>query len=118
MLDQYKPALVILFEGGNDILRNLSKANAKANLSQMIQKIQSAGAQLILVGVPEKSLFSSSASFYSELAKQYDIPLQDSIVSKLLKKPAMKSDNVHFNSDGYRAIAEAVHELLKKNGAL
>ena len=61
LLDQYKPALVILFEGGNDILRNLSKANAKANLSQMIQKIQSAGAQLILVGVPEKSLFSSSA---------------------------------------------------------
>lgn len=118
LLDQYDPALVILFEGGNDILRNQPQNRTKANLAQMIQSIQSTGAQLILVGVPEKSLFSSSASFYTELAQQYDVPLQDSIVSKLLKKPAMKSDRVHFNSEGYRAVAEAVYELLKKSGAL
>ncbi len=117
LLEQHQPAMVVLFEGGNDILRNLPAANTKANLSRMIQLIKSAGSQLVLVGVPEKSLFSSSAPWYAELAEQFDVPLQDSIVSKLLKKPAMKSDRVHFNSEGYREVAESIYSLLDESGA-
>ena len=117
LLDQHQPAVVVLFEGGNDILRNLPAANTKANLSRMIQLIKSTGAQPVLVGVPEKSLFSASAPWYSELAEQFDVPLQDSIVSKLLKKPAMKSDRVHFNSKGYREVAESIYTLLDDSGA-
>ncbi len=117
LLDKHQPAMVVLFEGGNDILRNLPAANTKANLSSMIQLIKSAGSQLILVGIPEKSLFSSSAPWYAELAKQFDVPLQDSIVSRLLKNPAMKSDSVHFNSKGYREVAESIFTLLDDSGA-
>jgi len=117
LLIEHQPALVILFEGGNDILQNFSKTETKANLDQMINEIKTFGAQIILVGVPEKSLFSSSAPWYKELADKHGLLLQDNIVSRLLKKPAMKSDSVHFNAAGYRELAQAIHTLLSDNNA-
>lgn len=115
-LQAHDPALVILFEGGNDILQNMPAANTETHLDVMIGESLNYGAQVVLVGVPEKSLFSSSAPWYSALAEKHGLPLQDNIVSKLLKQPSMKSDSVHFNEAGYRALAEAIHQLLKDNG--
>lgn len=116
-LDTHNPALVILFEGGNDVLRNLPTANTKANLDQMINQIKDFGAEVALVAVPERSLFSSSAPWYPELAEAHGVPLQDNIVARLIKQPSMKSDTVHFNESGYRALAEAIHEMLQENNA-
>ena len=118
VLDQHTPALVILFEGGNDILRNQDLSKTKDNLNQMIEKIKASGAQPILVGLPKKSLLSSTAEFYEELAEQHDIPLQGNIVAKLLRQPSMKSDSVHFNANGYYALAEAIAKLLRESGAV
>ena len=73
---------------------------------------------MVLVGVPKKSLLASTAEIYSELAEEHQIPLEKNIVGSLLKKPAMKSDSVHFNTAGYKALAEAIHELLQESGAL
>lgn len=117
VLNAHNPALVILFEGGNDVLRNLDKSETKANLDKMILETQAFGAQVVLVAVPEKSLFSSAAPWYKELADQHGLLLQGDIVAKLIKKPAMKSDSVHFNAAGYKALAEAIHTMLKDNGA-
>jgi len=117
-LETHTPDLVILFEGGNDILRNMDLALTKQNLNAMINLIEQAGAEVVLVAVPRKALFSSSAKLYPELAKEHDIPLQKDIVATLLKKPAMKSDSVHFNEAGDRAVAVAIKELLEKHGAI
>ncbi len=114
-LQTHNPGLVILFEGGNDILQNLPSANTEANLDSMIQHILNHGSQIVLVAVPEKSIFSSSAPWYTALAEKHNLIVQDDIVSKLLKKPSMKSDSVHFNEAGYRALAESIHEMLKDN---
>jgi len=118
VLRKHTPALVILFEGGNDILRNQDLSKTKANLNQMIEKIKDSGAQPVLVGLPRKSLLSSTAELYEELADQHDIPLQANIVAKLLRQPSMKSDSVHFNANGYYALAEAIAELLRESGAV
>jgi len=83
----------------------------------MIADIKAHGAQLILVAVPEKSLFSSAAPWYGELAEEHELLVQDTIVAKLLKKSSMRSDSVHFNTAGYRALAEGIHALLAENGA-
>lgn len=114
-LAEYTPTLVILFEGGNDVLRNTPAERVKSNLDAMIKEIQSSGAAVALVAVPERSLFSSAAPWYGELAEAHGLPLEDRIVSKLLKTPSMKSDAVHFNEAGYRALAEAVHALLTEH---
>ncbi|QKI89012.1 arylesterase [Thiomicrorhabdus xiamenensis] len=110
--------LVILFEGGNDILQKRSYAQIEANLRKMIELLQAKKIQILLIGVPEKRLFSDSAPFYEKLAEHYDIPLQDEIVGDLVMRPSMKSDYVHLNRQGYQALAEAVFRKLQATGAL
>ena len=118
LLTSEAPDLLILFEGGNDILRKQDLTITKNNLDKMIQLAKKMDVPVVLVGVPTKSLLVKTAGFYAELAEQHEIPLEGSIVSKLIKKPSMKSDSVHFNVAGYRALAEAIFELLKDNGAV
>jgi len=112
------PELLLLMHGGNDIVRNLGASQAKANLNSMIDLARDRGIQVVLIGVPEKKLLSSSAPYYEELAEEHDLVLEKSMISKLLKKPAFKSDAVHFNAAGYREIANTVYDLLKDRGAL
>ncbi len=117
-LTEHDADLVILFEGGNDILRNQDLGETRDNLDAMIAYAKAQKIQIVLVGLPLKSLFSSTAEFYKELADKHKLPLQDSIVASLIKKPSMKSDSVHFNEAGYRALAVAINELLQDAGAL
>lgn len=112
------PDLLLLMHGGNDILQNIPSDQTAASLSAIIELAQSNDVPILMIAIPEKSLFSNAAPVYRELAEKYSVPLEDSIISSLLKKPAMKSDSVHFNKAGYQAIAERVRETLAENGAL
>lgn len=118
LLEKEKPQLLILFEGGNDILRNHNPDSTRDNLARMIELARTHGAEVVLIGVPQKNLFSSSAPLYGELAEQYQLPFEESVLAELLRSPAYKSDQVHLNAQGYRKLAEAIHRLLKDEGAL
>ncbi|TRX55721.1 arylesterase [Thalassomonas sp. M1454] len=118
LLDKHQPDLVILLEGGNDILRNINLSKTKTNLALMIESMHARGIEVVLIGVPQKSLFSSSADLYQELADEYQLVFDKNIISSLLKTPALKSDSVHFNQQGYRKLAERVSEILQDNGAI
>ncbi len=118
VLEKHEPQLVILLEGGNDILRNYNLTQTKQNLSQMIEQIQSRNIQLVFLGVPEKNIFSDSADLYDELAQQYGLVYDGEIISELIKKKRYKSDPIHFNATGYQKLAERVYEILEDNGAL
>jgi len=118
VLERTEPGLMILLLGGNDILRNGSQGEAKRHLARMIGMAHERDVQVLLVGVPEKSLFSSSAPLYEELAEEHGVPLMDGMVASLLKKPRYKSDQVHLNAAGYREMAERIHARLVEEGAL
>ena len=118
VIEQHAPAIVILLEGGNDILQNKNLAETKANLDDMIDIAKSYGVEVVLIGVPQKSLFSNSAPLYQALADKHQIVFEPSLIARLMKKPSMKSDYIHFNKAGYEAMAKAIHQLLKENGAL
>lgn len=118
LLEQYQPQLVILFEGGNDVLQKRPEEEIKQNLTAMIQLIKQSGADVLLIGVPEKKLFGSSLPLYDQLASELDVPLEEDIVANLMKRPSMKSDFVHFNSQGYAALAQAIYEKLQETGAI
>ena len=117
-LDRTQPDLMILIEGGNDILRNKSKSQLKANLKGMIEQANIRSIPVVLIGIPEKSLFSDSAPLYEELAEEFDLVFDDSLIGGLQRSPSMKSDIVHFNKQGYRKMAESIYELLDDSGAL
>lgn len=118
VLAEYSVDLMILLEGGNDILRNTDTQITKTNLNEMIKLAKAQDIQVVLLGVPQKSLFSNSADLYHELAQQHNIPFDDSIIASLMRSPSLKSDSVHFNQQGYAKLAERVFELLQDNGAL
>lgn len=118
VLTKHQPKLVILLEGGNDLLRKVPTGVTHSNLRRMIQIIRASGAEVILVGVPEKKLFGSSLPLYSELSDELDVPLEEDIVANLMKRPSMKSDYVHFNAKGYQEMANAIYELMAESGAI
>jgi len=117
-LDRVVPDLLILIEGGNDILQNRSHTEIKENIRSMIEIAKSRGVPVVLIGVPKKSLFSDSAPFYEELADQFRLVFDGALISDLQRNPSLKSDHVHFNKEGYRKMAESIYKLLQKHGAL
>jgi len=118
VLDKYQPALVVLLEGGNDILRNLDQEQTRQNLAQMIGQAQQRNVQILLICVPAKKFFSNCADLYRELAAEFDVPLDEESLARLLRTPALKSDPIHLNRAGYEQLAQAVAQRLRDEGAL
>lgn len=118
VLDRHSPDLLILLEGGNDILRSRPYAGIEQNLRAMIDLAQARGVPVVLIGVPEKKLFSSSAPFYARIAEDYGLVYEGALIGELQRSPELKSDHVHFNEQGYRILAESVHKLLQDHGYL
>ncbi len=118
VLSEHQPRLVLLCLGGNDMLRNQKPNVTEANLRQMIQTIRAAGAQVVLIGVPEPKLFSGTADVYEKLADEFNLPFEGEIFNDVLKNPKLKSDPIHANAAGYRMVAEHLMQLLQDSGAL
>jgi acyl-CoA thioesterase-1 len=112
VLAKHSPELLILLEGGNDFLRNQPKAATKANLAAMIEQAQSQGVTVLLVAVPQKSLFLSPSPIYAELAEEYQLILIEDELSDLLGSSSKKSDAIHLNDSGYLALAKAIFEKI------
>ncbi|RRJ83504.1 arylesterase [Aestuariirhabdus litorea] len=118
LLDEVQPELLILLQGGNDILRSRPVSQIRDNLAAMIEAAQARGISVLLVGVPQKSLFSDSAPLYAELAQQYGVLFEEELVADLLRTPSLKSDPIHLNAEGYRRLAEGIRERLHDSGLL
>jgi lysophospholipase L1-like esterase len=117
-LDEHQPRLVLLLHGGNDFLRRLPQSRAADNVRAMIRLAKSRGADVVLIGTPEPGLTVTPPPFYGEIAKEFRIPYEDSVIGGVLRTAAQKSDPIHPNALGYRVIAERVAALLRKSGAI
>lgn len=118
VLEGNAPQVVILLEGGNDILRSMNLATTKQNLAWMIETAQQFGSEVVLLGVPTKSLFLDVAPLYNQLAAEYQLVYDEELVADLLRTPGYKSDAIHLNAEGYQALAKAIYALLVERGAL
>jgi lysophospholipase L1-like esterase len=118
VLDAYKPRLVLLCLGGNDMLHKQPAAAIENNLRLLVQTIRASGASVVLVAVPEPRLFGGAPDFYARIAKEMQLPLEDEVFSEVLKNNRLKSDPIHANAAGYRVVAERLNEFLRETGAL
>lgn len=117
VLAEHQPRLVLLCLGGNDMLRKHPAAAIENNLRLLVQTIRSSGAEVMLIAVPEPKLFGGTPDFYSRIAKEMQLPLEDDIFSEVLKDNRLKSDPIHANAAGYRVVAERLAEFLRDAGA-
>jgi lysophospholipase L1-like esterase len=119
VLERYRPDLLVLCHGGNDILRFNNDDKTAANLRAMVKLARSQGVEVVLIGVPKPGLFlSDGAGFYQRIARDFAIPYAGEILADILGSPSLKSDAIHPNAAGYRKLAEAVAVLLRKSGAI
>ena len=118
VIEAHRPALMIVCLGGNDMLRRMDEAQVRSNLREIIRAIKRRGIAVVLVGVPKPALITSAPAFYGELAKEFDIPYEGKVVTDVMYQLELKADPIHPNAKGYRRMAEAIAELLKKAGAI
>lgn len=116
-IDEHRPALMILCLGGNDFLRRLDEGEAAKNLREMVKMAKGKGVDVVLLGVPALGFSLSVPGFYKEIAGEFKIPYEGKILRSVLSKGNLKSDYIHPNAQGYRKVAEAVADLLRKSGA-
>ncbi|MGB9128536.1 MAG: arylesterase [Thiobacillus sp.] len=118
VLAEHQPRLVLLCLGGNDMLRKNPEAATENNLRLLVQTIRASGASVVLIGVPEPELFGSAPDFYSRIAEDMQLPLEQDIFNDVLKDNRLKSDPIHANAAGYRVVAERLDKFLRETGAL
>lgn len=124
LLARHTPDLVIIELGGNDFLQKRSAAAIKADLQTIIGAVKVRSIPVAMIAVPGFSVFGatlgrlSDAPLYDELAREEEIILIDSALSKILSDKELTVDPVHPNAEGYRILAEAVAQRLVKSGLL
>jgi acyl-CoA thioesterase I len=100
-LKRHRPQIVILELGGNDGLRGLSLRETRANLEAMIKAAQSAGAQVLLIGIhlppnygPEFT--GKFHAIYRDLANSYNAALVPFLLEGVALSPGMmQPDGIH-----------------------
>ena len=75
-----KPAIVLLELGGNDGLRGIPHRITQANLAQMIEAFQGAGARVVLAGMTLPPNYGAAfigkfEAVYQDLAAKYKVTL-------------------------------------------
>jgi acyl-CoA thioesterase I len=118
VMAETRPDLVILEHGGNDILRHRDLDRTEENLRQMVLLVRRDGASVVLVGIPSLGLFLGTHHLYEDLAGSLNVPLEGHALENILGKADLKSDFIHPNAAGYRALGEAIYRLLVERGAL
>jgi len=118
LLDRFRPNLLILTHGGNDILRKRDATVTEANIRAMIRASRERNIPVVMIAVPNVGLFLSPADFYEDIAADMQVPIEDDILADVLGDNRYKSDYVHPNAAGYARIADALLDLLTKHGAL
>jgi lysophospholipase L1-like esterase len=118
MLDEHRPRLLLLCHGGNDFLRRMSREKTADNVRAMIRVARDRGIDVLLIGTPEAGITLAPPDFYAEAAKQFGIPYEGDVLTKILRNGELKADQVHPNAKGYLLMAERVAALLRKSGAI
>lgn len=122
LLQEHSPQLVIVSIGGNDFLRRMPPAETRANVRSICQQAAASGAQVLLVGVPELSMLAAVARslsdhpLYEEVAAELKVPLHEGGWASVLGDPALRSDAIHANAQGYAAFARGLAARARELG--
>jgi acyl-CoA thioesterase-1 len=118
----HKPDLVMLGLGGNDVLRQISPAETRANMTAMMDELAKREVPVVLTGMmaPPNLGPEYRAQFdaiWPDLAKRYHAGLYPFILNGVLGKPdLMQADGVHPNVRGVQIVADQVAPAV--SGAL
>jgi len=119
VLQQHKPAVLVLALGANDGLRGLPVAQMKQNLGAIVKAAQGAGARVIIAGVrippnygPEYTGAFDAA--FAELAKQHRTALVPFLLEGMAEKLELfLPDRLHPSEAAQPILLENVWKVLR-----
>ncbi len=109
----HQPGYVLLTLGANDLRHRMSPAETRRNLSRIVERIQAAGAMVIMGGIDIPLLGRDLNSVYRDVAKEQGALLIKNVLDDIIGKPELMSDQVHPNTQGYSIMAAYFAEALK-----
>lgn len=113
-----KPDLVILALGSNDALRGIDPATVRANLDNMLEKINAAGAKVLILGMLAPPNWGESYGrafnqIFPELARTHDAVLYPFFLEGVAMKPELNQpDGLHPNERGVAVLVERIGPVV------
>jgi acyl-CoA thioesterase I len=118
LLALHHPAVVLLELGANDGLRGLPLQIVHDNLAQLITVAKDSGARVLLLGIRLPPNYgprygNGFADLYSDLARQYQVPLVPFILAGVALNPAlMQDDGLHPVAAGEPRVLDTLWPYL------
>ncbi|MDM0020359.1 arylesterase [Variovorax saccharolyticus] len=123
LLAQHKPTHVVLELGGNDALRGLPLASTEDNLLQMTKAAQSAGAQVLLVGIQVPPNYGSDytrrfEAIFAKVAAATKTPVVPFLLKGIADGPdaaaLFQADRIHPTAAAQPRMLDNVWPTLRK----
>jgi acyl-CoA thioesterase-1 len=112
------PEIVILELGANDALRGQDLSAVTANLDQLVERFQSAGARVLLAGMRLPPNYGSwyATEFrgvYTEVARRRGVAFMPFFLDGVGGDPRLNQpDGIHPTAEGYRVIVDRLWPYL------
>ena len=119
LLQQHKPAVLIIELGGNDGLRGLSLAATQANLREMIKSGERIGARVLLLGMRVPPNYGPDyskrfAAMYQGLARERNVKLVPFLLTGLEDTERFfQQDRIHPNQRAQTVMLDNVWPSLR-----
>lgn len=108
------PKVVLVLFGGNDFLQKITIEETFKNVDEIVVKLQSEGAVVILLGVKGGLLSDQYDQHFEDIAKNRGALYVPNVLSGLIGHSEYMSDAIHPNGRGYKKIAEKIYPVLKE----
>lgn len=108
----FEPDVVLITLGGNDLKNRVNVDTARANLTRIIQRIQAAGAMVVLGGIDIPLYGKGYLKMYESLARQTGSVLIPNILEDIFGNSELMSDSIHPNDKGYEIMAGYFYKAL------
>ena len=127
LISPKKPHLLILKFGINDAYSGFTQAMLKKNLTEIIKKAKKEKILVLLLtptptNTPQNAIIAGYVPIIKAVAKEqkvYFLDTHQAIINKMKEKKLSLAqilpDKVHFDSQYYEWIAEAVFDFIEKN---
>lgn len=108
------PRIIIILLGGNDLLAGVREEETYQDLSTVIDRIHSAGAAVVLVGIRGAPFLGSLEETYAALAKEKKTAYVPNVLDDIWDRRELMSDPIHPNDRGYALMAERIAPVVRK----
>jgi acyl-CoA thioesterase-1 len=108
----FKPRMVLITLGGNDLRKGVGKGKAFSNLETIIRKLQDGGALVVIGGLDVPIWGRGFGSEYVRLAEKTGAVLVPNVLEDIFGEPGLMSDRIHPNDRGYMIMAQYFYEAI------